>query len=504
MRKRQITGLVGVAIAIVVGLAAAAEGPWSVLVQDGDRVEEVSLAEFTEKLVGTVSYQGPVLKEGEENWKSVHTYSGVAIRDLVEAIGGVAEGEMVAVIAADGWYKVLPHEVIYEETVAGTPILALARDDTEGEAWEDAPMLIFLPEDERFSNEDMLEAFGPELSHYYGEHPSTTGFMVKNAAYLVVNYDGGPLPMPSSTKEGEAASAFASAKGVVLTVEKGSTLFSYTMAGLEQLDLITGPGTFTNSAGVDYSATYTGVPLMTLIGNIPLEATIRVTASDGYSMNYPVEMLADHSEGSWILALKENGEYMPFDPGYLRIVKVGENNPHFTSSLSARMVERIEVLGTYEEYMLLLEGVIERVFLRGELEAGIGCPCHTATVTATSKGETHTYTGLPLWRLVAYVDDEIYPEADLGIHYNDEDFNDTLAVQDYTITLLAVDGYSQTVTSTLIARDDRFIVAFKQDGVFLDPAKDGYMRFTYDDSVKLPEGTRLKPVKFLVRIVLDL
>ena len=66
MRKRQITGLVGAAIAIVVGLAAAAESPWPVLVQDGDRVVEVPLAEFAENLVGTVSYQGPVLSGEEE------------------------------------------------------------------------------------------------------------------------------------------------------------------------------------------------------------------------------------------------------------------------------------------------------------------------------------------------------------------------------------------------------------------------------------------------------
>ena len=502
MRKRQITGLVGVAIAIVVGLAAAAEGPWSVLVQDGDRVEEVTLAEFTEKLVGTVSYQGPVLKEGEENWKSVHTYSGVAIRDLVEAIGGVAEDETVAVIATDGWYKVLPHEVIYEETVAGTPILAVARDEAEEEAWEDVPVLIFLPEDERFSNEDMLGALGPELSHYYGDHPSTTGFMVKNVAYLIVNYDGGELPqlVPEKIVEGSEEPV----AGVVLTVVKGGTQTHYTIADLEELDLITGPGTFTNSAGVDYAAIYTGVPLTTLVGNLPEEVTIRVTASDGYSMNYSVAMLADCSEGFWILAFKENGAYMPYDPGYLRIVQVGENSPHFASSLSARMVERIEVLGTYEEYTLLLKGAIERLFSRGELEVGIGCPCHTATITATSKGETHTYTGLPLWRLIAYVDDDVFPAPEEGIHYNDEDFNDTLAVQNYTITLSAVDGYSQSVTSSLIARDDRFIVAFKKDGVFLDPSKDGYMRFAYDDSVELPEEMRLKPVKFLNEIILGL
>jgi len=485
-----------------VGLTGTAEAPWSVLVQDGDRVEVISLAVFSYWDEGTVAYQGPVLKKGEENWKPPQTYSGVPLEAVLQAIDGLDDDETLGVIAADGWYKILPAAVVFGATPAGKPILALSRRGDPPGQWEDAPMLVFLPEDGRFSNDDMLTAFSPDLSHYYAGHPSTTGFMVKNVGYLIVNYDGGALPELAAESAAEEISP--PPEGILLSVEKNGVLAEYTLADLEQLEVITAQGTFTNSAGVDYTATYTGVPLTTLIGNLSKDATVRVTASDGYSMNYPVEMLTDCSEGAWILAFKENGEHMPLDPGYLRIVQIGENNPHFVSSLSARMVERIEILGVYEEYTLLLKGAVERLFARGELEAGIGCPCHTATVTSTSKGEAHTYTGLPLWRLIAYVDDGVYPDAELGTHYNDEDFNDDLAAQNYTITLTASDGYAQTVASTLIARDDRFIVAFKKDGVFLDPAADGYMRFTYDDSVELPEGMRPKPVRFLAEIDIDL
>ncbi len=290
----------------------------------------------------------------------------------------------------------------------------------------------------------------------------------------------------------------------LLTVLRGDETWTYTVVDLEGMDVVTGEGTFTRSTGTEHSAAYSGVPMSTLIGNVPADTTIRVTASDGYSMNYEAGMLLDRSEGTWILAYMENGEYMPLDPGYFRIVQVGEGNPHFSSSLSARMVAAVEVLGTYEEYSLLLSGAVERLFARGELEAGIGCPCHTATVTVTSKGETHTYTGLPLWRLVGYVDDDVFPAPEDGIFYNEEDFNDALAETAYTISLAASDGYAQTVTSDLIARDDRFIVAFKMDGVFLDPSSSGYMRFVYDDSVGLPDGASLKSVKFLEAVMLEL
>jgi hypothetical protein len=291
---------------------------------------------------------------------------------------------------------------------------------------------------------------------------------------------------------------------LTLTLVKGETEQVYTVSALEGLETITGVGTFTRSTGTEYTAEYTGVPMSVLIGNVPQDATVRVTALDGYSMNYEAGMLADRSEGTWILAYKENGEYMASDSGPFRIVQVGENNPHFKSSLSAKMVERIEVLGTYVAYSLVLNGAVTRTFGREELEAGIGCPCHTATVSVTSKGETHTYTGLPLWRLVAYVDDDRFPDPEEGIHYNDEDFNDALAEAGYPITLLAEDGYSQLLHSTWIARDDRFIVAFKRDGVFLDPEDSGYMRFVYDDAVVLPEGTTLKGVKALTEITLNL
>jgi len=289
-----------------------------------------------------------------------------------------------------------------------------------------------------------------------------------------------------------------------LTLVKGDDVFEYTLDDLQQLELVTAQGTYTRSTGTEYTATYTGVPVATLIGNVTTDATIRVTALDGYSMNYEAGMLLDRSEGTWILAYYENGEPLSESRGPFRIVLVGESNPDFESALSAKMVQQIEVLGTYEEYTLLLTGAVERLFARGELEAGVGCPCHTTTVSVTSKGETKTYTGIPLWRLLGWVDDDVFPAEDLGIHYEDEDFNDTLAAAAYTITLVATDGYSQSITSNLIARDDRFIVAFKADGVFLDAESNGYMRFVYDDSVELPEDVSLKSVKFLAEIHIDL
>ena len=491
MRRGWILALMGLC---VMGWAAAVSAV-TVLVQDGESVQEILLEVVGDRVSGSVAYQGPVTGE-DENWKSPHEYQGIPLASL---LGELEPGDTVAVIAGDGWHKILPAAVIAGETPAGMPILALSRDRESGDDWDSAPVLIFLPEDELFSNEDMLASVGADRAHYFGDSPSTTGMMVKGVSYLIVNYDGGPLPQPEAAASGTEDPV----DGIFVHVIRGGETTVFDMAGIEALDTLTAEGTFTTSSGADYAATYTGVPMATLIGNVPVDATIRVTASDGYSMNYEAGMFLDQSEGTWVLAYKENGLYMPNDPGYFRIVQIGENNPHFTSSLSAKMVEQIEILGAYEAYSLVVTGAVTRIFERGELEAGIGCPCHTAEVSVTSKGVTSVYSGLPLWRLIAYVDDSVFPAADEGIHYNDEDFDDDLAAGDYTITLVAEDGYEQTVLSSWIARNDLFIVAFKKNGLFLDASSNGFMRFVFDDSAVLPEGTRLRSVKFLAEIRIE-
>ncbi|MEN6369160.1 MAG: hypothetical protein ABFD77_05620 [Thermotogota bacterium] len=481
--------------------ASAALSP--IYVKVGDASAWVALDRFT-KVQGTVAYQGPVSDPADPNWKGEATYSGVRLADVLASVGVVASDALVSVIAADGYAKVIPASVLAGGTAAGDVILALDRGDP---TWEGAPMLVFLAPDGKFSNDDMLATLGEKYSHYFGDKPSTTGLMVKNVAYVIVNYGGGTLPdlgeaATAAAQLAPTAAPSAPASDVTLTVVRGESTFTYTLAEVEAFETVSGSGTFTNSAGVDYTAAYVGVPMTALIGNVPADATILVTASDGYSMNYKADMFLDTSAGTWILAYKENGAYMPLDPGYFRIVQVGSDTPHFQSSLSARMVQKIEVQGEYQPYTLTATGVVTRVFQRAELEAGIGCPCHTSTITATTKGVTATYTGLPLWRLIAYIDDDIFPAIEEGIHYDDTDFNDALLTLGYNVVLTASDGYSQTVPLSVIAHNDKFIVAFKKDGAFLDTSKDGAMRFVYDDSVVLPAGISLKSVKFLASITL--
>jgi len=159
----------------------------------GDWMGDVELTDYPVTR-GRVSYEGPRFAENEENWKPSHAYRGVDLAHLLDEAIGLATIETVTLVALDGWHKTLPRSVLSETTVAGTAILALSIDDESSAEWDDAPMLVFLPTDERFSNQDMLDALGPEAAHYYGDLPSVTGLMVKGVTFLVINHDGGPLP----------------------------------------------------------------------------------------------------------------------------------------------------------------------------------------------------------------------------------------------------------------------------------------------------------------------
>ena len=174
-------------------------------VRDGETVP-VHLADYAE-VSGTVAYQGPAMDDGGENWKDPHTYTGVPIRAIVEELGGLADEETLGVVAVDGWYKILPNSVVYGESAAGSAALATSVDGMDAAEWVDAPMLVFLPEDEQFSNDDMLGAFGLNMAHHFGDRPSTTGMMVNGVTYLVVNYDGEPLPLPAPETAAEGTTA---------------------------------------------------------------------------------------------------------------------------------------------------------------------------------------------------------------------------------------------------------------------------------------------------------
>ncbi len=393
-------------------------------------------------------WRGTVSLAGQEQYGQ-----GLALAPIVQALGGMGEQDVLFILSPA---RELVTTIKREDVPSAVLVFSLA-----GERAENAALLYLLDRDD------------PQA------------FPVR---WIILNWQGEKLP-----QVGDWPAA------AVLTLITPEGQRTFTLAELEtSFVALTYPGSFTRRTGEKVTAQWTGIPLWDLLGHWPGETEIEVVAADGYRLRYRYDALQD-SEGMWILAFKEDGEYLPFNPGYFRMVKAGAGNPTFPSAASARMVTRLEVRGPYRPYALRLIGAREHVFTRWDLEVGVACPCRARAVTVTHKGLTRVYVGLPLWRLVAYVDDEVVPEG-TGLRFDDMAFNWELARAGYLLEIRAADGFSQVIPISHLAGEDRFILALKVDGRFLEDADGGPLLFVWDDTAPAPAG--LKRVKQVTEIII--
>ncbi len=232
-----------------------------------------------------------------------------------------------------------------------------------------------------------------------------------------------------------------------------------------------------------HGATYTdddgnvwsGMPLWWLVGNVDdgnkhgsdafnddlaeQGYSIKVIAGDDYSINFQSAAVARND--NIIVANKLNGEPLP--------ATIGEKNkPCFPLQLVGSDVSsgqkignivKIELIGLPEpqtEWSITLDGAFRRTFTQSEFEEGVDCG-HSNHWT---DDEDNVWTGMPLWYLIAVVDD-----INADNHWK---FNDTRAAEGYTVTVTADDGYSKSFASADIARNNDYIIANKVNAAPLD------------------------------------
>ncbi|MCW4015044.1 MAG: hypothetical protein NWF06_01620 [Candidatus Bathyarchaeota archaeon] len=121
-----------------------------------------------------------------------------------------------------------------------------------------------------------------------------------------------------------------------------------------------------------------------------------------------------------------------------------------SSGLSVKWVNEIIIYSSEDapeesSWPITLTGASAYTMEQTEFEEG--AECHSATWT----DDTDVWSGIPLWRLVGYVDDEI--------QHGEDAFNDELAALGYEVKIVAFDGYSTTFASADIARNDDIIVS---------------------------------------------
>ncbi|MFA7199504.1 MAG: molybdopterin-dependent oxidoreductase, partial [Methanoculleus sp.] len=181
--------------------------------------------------------------------------------------------------------------------------------------------------------------------------------------------------------------------------------------------------------------------------------SVKIIAEDGYAINFESASVAKND--GIIVANTLNGTELP--------ETIGEKNklcwplqligPDVSAGQKIGGIAAIELIGLAEpsdEWEITLAGAFNRTLTQAVFEDGVAC--HGKSYT---DGSDQVWTGIPLWYLVAVVDDM---EAD--DHWT---LNDTRAAAGYTVRVSAADGFSATFNSADIARNDTFLIADKMN-----------------------------------------
>jgi DMSO/TMAO reductase YedYZ molybdopterin-dependent catalytic subunit len=130
-----------------------------------------------------------------------------------------------------------------------------------------------------------------------------------------------------------------------------------------------------------------------------------------------------------------------------------------------KMVTKLEVLPAVKEWTLVLRGALTENMTRGTFESGVNCPTAHHGINWTDSNN-NVWAGMPLWLLLGRVDDSDMHTTTSSV----SPFNDTLALEGYTVKVTTGQGYSVEFNSTEVMHNPNFVVAYKLNGAPLpDP-----------------------------------
>ena len=368
--------------------------------------------------------------------------------------------------------------------------------DSEENEWSGVPLwlLVAMVDDDpdsgpdHYNFNDALAAEGYSIKVTAGDGYAVnfeSADIARNNDYIVANsLNGQPLPLlkPNSTKpcfplqligpavtSGKLIGNITSieliglpgpSEGWTLSLE-GDIVDTITQAYFEEALACTHTATWTDGGGNVWS----GLLLWELVGAVDdIETTthhtfndtraiggytIRVVAGDGYNRTFASADVA--RSGNYVVANMKNGEPLSGNEAPLRLVGANATGGKSVGNIATI---KLEGLPAYPQgdWDLLLEGAISDTIPQPEFEDWAAC--HPATYT---DGTGNVYEGIPLWRLMGWVDDRI-PHGPDG-------FNNALANAGYKVIVTAGDGYSKEFTSQQVGTTSGFIIAHRMNGV---------------------------------------
>jgi hypothetical protein len=242
-------------------------------------------------------------------------------------------------------------------------------------------------------------------------------------------------------------------------------------------------GGYETSAGsIRGIANYTGVrlaDLCNLVGGINDTYSLTVTASDGYSMVYSYDQImgqnfvtfdpatgdeVNHTQHlTPVLAYYKDGLNLTSDEGPLRLAILTSDGLLTEGHWWIKYVTEIEIHPAIVEWALMLRGAVIENMTRATFESGVNEHCHGLNWTDSND---NVWTGIPLWLLVGRVDDSDVHTTNATVRA----FNDTLALQGYTVKVISGQDYTREFNSTRVMRNSNIIVANRLNGAPLpDP-----------------------------------
>lgn len=235
------------------------------------------------------------------------------------------------------------------------------------------------------------------------------------------------------------------------------------------LTAITSQGGYKTSGGVIATVgSFTGVSVLSLcdlVGGMPSDATLTVTASDGYSMVYTYDQVNgqgfttyDQTTGSEKAATQpltlvvnylHNDTALPSDVGPLRIGIVGSEGLLTEGHFWVKKVSIIEVTTEVQDWAVSVEATTNLEMNRQDFTADLN---HFGIDYTDSSG--NVWTGTALWRWVSWS------------NYNGGVTNATLD-EGYKVKVISGDGTSAIFDDSEIKLNDDIIVAAELDGAVL-------------------------------------
>ncbi|MGD8402739.1 MAG: molybdopterin-dependent oxidoreductase [Anaerolineales bacterium] len=277
---------------------------------------------------------------------------------------------------------------------------------------------------------------------------------------------------PTETLAEEPTEEPAMSDGPVLEIVGPAANLSLTMDELLELPATEGYAGIKSSTGkITPPITFKGVALadlVKLVGGMDETTGFNVVAEDGYSITFSYDQI---NNGTFIAYDPATGDELknpvelipilayemdsqPLDPkqeGTLRLAIVSDTLNQVTDGhWSVKWVNKLEAKQLGVEWVLKAHGALTEDIDRASIESCGAPQCHGASWTDDKAQE---WVGVPLWLLVGAVDDEITHEGPA--------FNDDLVDSNYSIDVIASDGYTVTFEAARVARNNDILMAYK-------------------------------------------